>query len=60
MAKPHKCGVCGMATEAECSHIDCPNRRPLTAAPLRSSDGKVPPRNSNLSMYLVRHKRGYA
>lgn len=28
-AKP--CTVCGKSTDAECSHVDCPNRKRLTA-----------------------------
>jgi hypothetical protein len=27
------CPVCTKKTDVECSHVDCPNRRRLTAAP---------------------------
>jgi hypothetical protein len=30
---PPPCGVCAKPTRVECSHIDCPNRRQLTACP---------------------------
>lgn len=29
-----------------CSHLECPNRKPLTAAPARAGDGLIPPRGS--------------
>ncbi len=29
-----------------CSHLDCPHRKPITAAPKRTGDGLIPPRGS--------------
>jgi hypothetical protein len=38
MSTPNKspCGICAKTTEKECSHIDCPNRRRVTAQPVGS------------------------
>lgn len=34
MSQPaRRCLICCRQTEKECSHIECPNRHPLTAAP---------------------------
>jgi len=30
-----------------CSHVECPHRRALTAAPGRDSDGLIPPRGAS-------------
>jgi hypothetical protein len=40
--------VCGKKEPPEggCSHVECPNRRSLTAAPKRTGDGLIPPRGS--------------
>jgi hypothetical protein len=48
--KPIPCPVpvCGKKEPPAdgCSHVDCPHRRPLTAAPKRTGDGMIPPRSS--------------
>ena len=30
-----------------CSHLDCPHRKPITAAPTRAGDGRIPARGSD-------------
>lgn len=30
------CPVCAKRTAQECAHVDCPNRRPITAQPVGS------------------------
>lgn len=32
MDEPKMCLICGKKTDKACSHIDCPNRKPVTAA----------------------------
>lgn len=39
--------ACRRPIDGGCSHVDCGRRRPVTAAPGRSGDGKIPPRNAN-------------
>lgn len=34
--KASPCGVCHKPTLGECSHVDCPNRRPVTACAVGS------------------------
>jgi hypothetical protein len=45
--KPQPCPMCGKKEPPAggCSHIACPNRKPVTAdAPAHSEGGRVPPR----------------
>lgn len=52
---PPGCPTCGKRTANECSHLDCGNRKRVTAQPLEqlepidpgSGTYRVPPRRSN-------------
>lgn len=46
--KPQPCPACAKKEPPAggCSHVDCPNRRRVTAAPKRTGDGLIPPRGS--------------
>jgi hypothetical protein len=45
--KPQPCPTCGKKDPPDgCSHIECPNRKPVTAHPKRVGDGLIPPRGS--------------
>ena len=59
MSKPQQpvqpCAVCTKHKESECSHVLCPNRKPITASPpeaMQSIGGatgtyRVPPRTTH-------------
>jgi hypothetical protein len=41
-----RCGLCSRTVDYgdRCAHVECPERRPLTAAPLIATSGTVPAR----------------